>query len=111
MFCLCIYGDSHIPRTCTARSVLFFHIIATDFGVHSEVPSVIALHQVRRALLVFLPHMRNGIWGLNLQLLSPPRFAQGLMSASLDFHAQAPPMGLGFMLPMDSVQASDTSSW
>lgn len=66
-----------------ARTVLFFHIIATAFGFHSEVPFVIVLHQVRRAVLICLSHMGHGIWGLNLQLLSPPIFAQGLMSVSL----------------------------
>lgn len=100
MFCPCIYDDSHIPRTCMAKTVLFFHIITPDFGVHSEVPSVTVLHQVRGAVLICLSHMGHGIWGLSLQLLASPIFAQGLMSASLDFHAQDPPMGLGFMLLM-----------
>lgn len=76
----------------------FFHIVA-DFGVHTEAPPVIVLHQGRRDVLC-LSHMGHGIWELNLQLLSTPIFPQGLMSASLDFHAQAPSMDLGFMLPM-----------
>lgn len=100
MFCPCIYDNTHIPRTCMARTVLFFHIIATDFGIHSEIPSVTVCHQARRAVLVCLSHMGHGIWGLNLQLLSPPIFAQGLVSASFEFHAQVPLMGLDFMLPM-----------
>lgn len=61
MFCPCIYNDSHTPRTCMARTVLFFHIITTDFGVHSEVPSMIVLHQVRRAVFICPSHMGHGI--------------------------------------------------
>ena len=45
----CVYDDAHIPgacmATCSSMTGLFFHVIATDLGVHSEIPSVTVSHQ------------------------------------------------------------------